>query len=92
MRLVLDFKEPIYLKPPDAFSSLQVLRNCANMKLCNVMIICPFAPYRLPHGAKTCHIWYLWAQILGIHISETAGRIYSIRNYMELSRPVVVQR
>ena len=48
--------EPISLQPLDGFSPFKVLWNCLGMKLCTVMVICPFAPYGLAHGPKTCQI------------------------------------
>ena len=48
------------LKPLDGFFPFKVLRNCLDLKLCNVMVICTFAPYELAHGAK---VWYHFGSI-----------------------------
>ena len=41
---------------------LWTVGSCYQMlqKLCNTMVICPFAPYELVHGTKTFQIWYHW--------------------------------
>ena len=85
------------LKPLDGFSLFKVLENCLDMELCNVMAICLFAKYGLVHRKKTnkknptCH-GTIGAQNLRNDILETAGLIYSVSSYMELSIPVAVQR
>ena len=33
----------VYLKPMDRFSAFKVLWNCLDLKLCNAMVMCPFA-------------------------------------------------
>ena len=45
----------------------------------------------LPMGQKLIKSGNTWARFGRTHISETAGWIYAIWNFMELSRPVVVQ-
>ena len=42
-----DFAECISLKLLEGFSLFEVLWNCQDLKLCNIMVICPFAPYGL---------------------------------------------
>ena len=58
-QLVPDLQECISVKPMDRFNPFEVLMNCLDLKLCNVMVKCPFARYELAHGEKTCQIWYL---------------------------------
>ena len=48
--------EPISVQPLDGFSPFEVLWNCLGFSLCTVMVICPFGPYGLAHGSKTCQI------------------------------------
>ena len=38
-------------------------------KLCNVMVICPFAPYGLAHGPKTCQMGYHCGADFAEHMS-----------------------
>ena len=45
----------------------------------------------LPMGQKLVKSGSTWARLCGTHISETPGWICTIRSFMELSRPVVVQ-
>ena len=135
-QLVPDFSECISLIPLDGFSPFEVLWNCLHLKMCNVVVICPFTSYGLAHGPKSCQIWFqrgrdlaecLWnllnywtdflylkifwiiytcsLQIYGhlpiwpiwacpwtrTCISESAGRIFSIRSSMELSGTLIVQ-
>ena len=59
-----DFGERISLKPLDRFSSFKVSWNCLDLWLCNVIVICPFAPYELAHGPKSCQIRQHLSQIL----------------------------
>ena len=49
-----DFMECISLKPLDRFSPFKVLRNFLDLKLCGVIVICPFAPYGLTQRPKIC--------------------------------------
>ena len=58
-RLVPDFTEHISLKPLGRFSPFEVLRNCLDLKLCNVKVICPFAPYECVKSGT------FWVQTLG---------------------------
>ena len=61
-----------------------------NLKLCNIIVICPFVPSELVHGPKHVQsgtigiqtLWntYLWKHWMDLHCSES-----------ELSKPVVVQ-
>ena len=46
----------------------------------------------LPMGQKLVKSGSTWVRLCGTHISETPGWICTIRSFMELSRPVVVQR
>ena len=62
------------------------------MYLCNVIVICPFAPYGLAHRPKTSQIrQQLGHTLCNLYFPETAGCIYAIPSSMELSKPVVVQ-
>ena len=45
-----------------------------------------------PWGKNFSNLVPLESRLYGMNISETAGQIYSIRSFMELSAPVVVQR
>ena len=55
-----EFAECISLKLLDGFPQFEGLWNCPDLKLCNVMVICPFAPYGLAHGPKICQIRHQW--------------------------------
>ena len=92
-KLGQDFAERISLKPLDGFTPFEVSWTCLDLQLCNVIVICLFAPYGLAHGPKTCQIrqYLVLSTHCGTHICETPGWIYTIRSSMELSRPVVVQ-
>ena len=83
-----DFAERISLKPLDGFTPFKVSWTCLDLKLCNAIVICPFATYGLVHGPKTCQI--------GQHLGQTLRDPYLWNRWvgqssMELSRPVVVQ-
>ena len=45
----------------------------------------------LSMGQKLVKSGSTWARLCGTHIFETAGWIYTIQSYMELSRPIAVQ-
>ena len=51
-----DFAECISLKPLDGFIPFTFSWTYLDLQLCNVIVICPFAPYGLAHGPKTCQI------------------------------------
>ena len=86
-----EFAECISSKMLDRFTPFKVPWNFLDLKLCNVMVVCPFVPYGLSQGPKTCQIWHQWGPNNGMHISETTGQIYSIQSSVELPIPVVVQ-
>ena len=52
------FAECISLKPLDGFTPFEVLWDCLDLKLCNVMVIRPCYPYGLAHGPKTSQTWH----------------------------------
>ena len=70
-----DLTEGISLKPLGIFSLFEALSICLHL-LCNVTVICPFAPYGLGHGSKTCQIWYQWGADFAERISlKPFGRL-----------------
>ena len=87
---------PRSVKPLDAIFPFEVLWYCLDLKLCSFLQICPFASHRLAHGPQTCpwakNLAPVWSRHCGTHISKTTRQIYTIHSYMELSRPVIVQR
>ena len=93
-RLVLDLRNAYISETAGRiFSQFEIPRNFLDLKLCSVMIICPFAPFELAYGAKT--FGASWVQTLREAYLWNAGQIYSIWSSMELSRPehaAVVQR
>ena len=60
--------------------SIRSLNNCLDLRLCNFMVICPFAPYELPHGetlaksgttrVQTLRNTYLWNWWMDLHRSN----------------------
>ena len=50
------FAECRSLKPLDGLTPFKVLWNCLDLLLCTVILNCPFAPYGLAHGPKTCQM------------------------------------
>ena len=40
------------------FLPFKVLFQYLDLKMCNIMVICSFAPYGYAHGPKTCQIWH----------------------------------
>ena len=85
-----DFVERRFLKPLYGFSPFKALWTCLDLSVCTVIIIKPFAPHGLAHGPKFVKGGSTWTRLCGSHFSETAGWIYTIQSYMELSKPVVV--
>ena len=63
------FRGRISLKPLDGLYPFEVVWNCLNLKLYNVMVVCPFAPYGLAHRPKICQIKYHWGSDFAGHIS-----------------------
>ena len=54
------------------------------------MPICPI--WACPWAKNLSNLSQIGSRLCGTHISETAGWIYPIESFMDLSRPVVVQR
>ena len=54
------------------------------------MPICPI--WACPWAKNLSNLPQIRSRLCGTHISETAGWIYPIQSFMDLSRPVVVQR
>ena len=54
------------------------------------MPICPI--WACPWAKNLSNLPQIQSRLCGTHISETAGWIYPIQSFMDLSRPVVVQR
>ena len=69
---------------------LKLLWNCLNWKLCNVMVIYPFAPYELAHGPKPNQM-AMGPRLCKMYIFKITGWIYTIWRSTEGSRPTVVQ-
>ena len=75
--------ERISLKTLYRFAAFKVQWNCLDPQLCNIKVICPFAPpcswsklfsNQVPLVSRLCRT----------HISETAGWIYAIWGSVEL--------
>ena len=79
----------ISLKPLDGFSPFEVVWNFLLLYLCDIMVVCPFAPYGLAHEPKTCQICYHWVPDFVEPISLKLLDGFTL--FWELSRPVVVQ-
>ena len=65
-KLGLEFAERISLKLMDGLTPFKISWTCLDLWLCTVIVICPFAPYGLAHGPKTCQIWHK----LGLEFAE----------------------
>ena len=85
-----DFVEYISPKPLGIITPFKVLLNCVDLKLCYAIVICPFAPYGLAHGPKTCQIRYHWGADFAEYISLKQLDGLHFWGSMELSKPVVV--
>ena len=70
-----DFVEYISLKPLDSFSPVKVLWNCLDMKLCNIMVICPLAPYGHSHGPETSNLVPAGSWFCRVNISEVLDSV-----------------
>ena len=71
-----DFAERISLKLLDGFTPFKVSWTCLDLKLCNVIVICPFAPYGLAPGPKTCQMRQ--------HLGQTLRNPYLWNHWMDL--------
>ena len=66
--------------------------KCLDVKLWNVIVICPFALYGLAEETKTCQIWFHWGPDFVEHIFlKQFDRLFSIQSFMELSSLVAMQ-
>ena len=79
------------LKPLDGFSPFKALWDCLRLKVVQCHTNLPICPIWACPCPKTCQIRQHLGQTCGSHIPEIAGCIYTIRSYVELSRPVVAQ-
>ena len=64
------------MKLLDGFTPFKGSWTCLDLKLCNIIVICPFAPYRLAHGPKICQI--------GQHLGQTLRNPYLWNRCMDL--------
>ena len=71
-----DFADCISLKLLDGFTPFKVSWTCLDLQLCNVIVICPFAPYGLAPGPKTCQIRQ--------HLGQTLRNPYLWNHWMDL--------
>ena len=82
-----DFAERISLKPLDGLTPFKVSWTCLDLLLCTVIVICPFTPYGLAHGPKTCQMRqhlgqtlrnpYLWNPWMDLYHSKFYGIFYT---------------
>ena len=71
-----DFAERISLKLLDGFTPFKVSWTCLDLQLCNVIVICPFDPYGLAPGPKTCQMRQ--------HLGQTLRNPYLWNHWMDL--------